>query len=237
MSSHISINCTKSVVNLCDQERLNPIELSNIRKANPKGLTETATLSEHLSRNDYIPVLYSIWSERNQARRLEWLKLQAPSLHAPLLFEQAIAEFAAAPTVDTINTISFPLMKVAGFRVSQDMTCSTDPSVSFGDAAVRLTIAYQSRLEKLVKKHLNKSLAQILTENKDIRMAAIEKKAKETIQASLSCQLPLPDWIGWHGMSVFVNGVIKMHPASKYKELRDAYATKILDIFKPKKSK
>jgi hypothetical protein len=145
------------------------------------------------------------------------------------MFELAIAEFSAKPTAETIHLLSIPLIKAASFRVAQDAQCSTDASVKYGDASMRMSITYEQRLKNRVQALLNCPLEDILKEQQNERMAAIKKKVLETAKLSLSTSLPSPDWVGWHGMSVFISGAPKMHEASEYKQIRDAYANKAIE--------
>ena len=181
-------------------------------------------LETNLQAGNYSDVLLSLWFEGNLSRRLEWLRSKSNELHPVLMFEQAIAEFTAAPTAETVNFISVPLLNAAGFRVSQDALCVREMSLKNGDSADCMHMIYTERLERRMKTLLNLSLERVSLENPEGREAAIKAKVLETAQASRSIDLPSPKWIGWHGMSVLLARKPDMHPASEYKQIRDAYA-------------
>ncbi|MCI0382360.1 MAG: hypothetical protein L0207_04850 [Chlamydiae bacterium] len=219
----------QDVVSFCEKQ-LNPTEADKIIKEG-KGLSNSAEIEKNLKESRYIPVLKALWSEKDKEKRLEWLKSHS-KLHAPLMFEQAIAEFVNYPTVEAIHSISMPLIKAATFRVLQDSKCSRDPSVFNGDAPGRVAETYMKILENQVQKHLKKSLADIGNEKKEMLASFIRSKLIEIIKQSKEKELPDPSWIGWHGMSVFIDGKIEMHPASDYKKIRDQAADEMLGKLK-----
>ena len=180
---------------------MNPQAIDKIIKKNKAvGLSDPA-LDENLKAGEYKAVLKKVWGERDRTIRLQWLENKSNELHPVLMFELAVAKFVASPTIETINLVSIPLIKAASFRVSQDAQCSKDPSVKNGDAATRMSMTYQQRLEKLIQSNLGCSLEKVVSENQDIRVAAIRSQVLETARLSLSSDLPSPDWIGWHGMA------------------------------------
>ena len=63
-----------------------------IQAGKAEGLSKSDELKALAEKGEYIPVLKAVWSERDRSRRLEWLRANA-SLHAPLMFELALAEF------------------------------------------------------------------------------------------------------------------------------------------------
>lgn len=222
--SFASYTNLQSVVSFCDT-RLIPAKVQVIiNEGKAVGLSNGEALNEQLKNSDYIPVLKAIWSERDRSRRLEWLRSHAPEMHAPLMYEQALAEFVASQTVETVTKISLPLIQAATFRVYQDSQCSSDASVYKGDAPVRMKLTYLKSLDTLTKKFLKTPLSEIKAENN--YMAA---KVVEVAQASMSQELPSPNWIGHHGMSVFIDGKIAMHPEENHKEIRKKAAEEIIE--------
>lgn len=190
-----------------------------------KGITlET---DESLKKCDYISVLKAIWSENDTARRVAWLRSHASELHAPLMYEQAIAEFLIAPTIDTVKQVSLPLLKSATFRVEQDSKCSKDISVNNGDAHICMDETYKMVLNARVVKILNKSIPDIAQNCKDTILANVNQKMITTAQASLATQLPSPNWIRFHGIDALM-GTNSMHPESEFKKYRDEYANNML---------
>jgi len=223
-----------SIVSYCEQ-RLQPIAINEIiKKGKSAGLSNTAALNKNLKKGCYIPVLNAIWSDKD--RRLSWLQSHASELHAPLMFEQAIAEFVNSPTVTTIVEISIPLIQAATFRVNQDSKCSTDPSVFNGDAAPRMRNTYLISLNKQIEKHLGKKLENVLSENQSAIDSAMTAKTLKTAELSLSQKLPSPDWIGSHGINAIRYGKVEMHPIAASNEIRNKFAYETIQHFENLKS-
>ncbi len=220
------------------ERRLDPVFGNEIIKEGQKeGLSNSKNLNENLNASEYIPVLKAIWSERNKNRRLEWLHSHAFEMHAPLMYEQSIAEFVISPTVETVNQISIPLIQAASFRVIQDSKCSTDPSVFNGDAALRMKMTYQKVLNNQTEKHLFKKLEAIISENKNVIISAVKTKVLEIAQSSISQELPSPNWIGSHGLNVFITGKIEMYPITDFKKIRDKIANETISLLKTENNK
>lgn len=207
------------------ETRLNPQAVNHIiKQGKQEGLSNSKALNENLKSSQYIPVLNAIWSERDKNRRLEWLRSHESEMHAPLMFEQAITEFVIKPTVETIIQISIPLIKAASFRVVQDSKCSTDPSVFNGDAAQRMEMTYLTSLNTQTEIHINKKLVTIISENEDAIKSAVNAKVLKIAHSSITQDLPSPNWIGHHGLSVFRSGNIEMHSTADFKNHRDKVA-------------
>jgi hypothetical protein len=223
----VNLSNPNNIVSFCetslDRQAMNAI----IQEHKSVGLSDPA-LADNLKTGHYQAVLVSLWSERDRTRRLEWLESKANESHPVLMFELAVAKFVAAPTVETVNRVSIPLIKAAVFRVSQDAQCSKDPSVKNGDAGERMSMTYAARLGKLVQTTLKCSLEEVLKNHQDDRVTAIKSKVLETAKLSVSKDLPSPDWVGWHGLSVFIQGAPSMYPADQYKSIRDAYAYEMI---------
>ncbi len=185
---------------------------------------------------DYNPVLAAIW--RDKTNRFEFVKLLEGELHAPIMFEAVILEFAANPTAQTVREICLPLLGAAAFRVRQDAQCAADHSVFDGDAYQRMTMTYKESLKNRVEKELKDpnsalfgkydSIQAIIDEDKASVDTKIAEKGLWTARTSKEINLPPPDWIGQSGMGVFIrqfdpNRQI-MHPSSEHKKIRDAQA-------------
>jgi hypothetical protein len=208
-----------NVVSFCEK-RLAPSEVDKIIQEGKEGLSNTEKLNGHLAKSEYIPVLKAIWRERDRARRLTWLQSHASELHAPLMFEQALAEFVNVPTIETLFNTSLPLIRAAVFRVEQDSVCSADASVCHGDAPSRMLMLYQKIIFGLTQKHLQKDLALLIMENETLVQSNCIAKVLEVARLSLTCELPSPTWIGFHGLNVMLEGKILMHPDDQFKSLR-----------------
>lgn len=223
----INFSTPQNIVEFCEKS-LDPEAMDElIREHQDIGLSDPA-LEENLRAGNYKAVLTSLWSERDRTRCLAWLESKADELHPVLMFELAIAKFGAYPTVDTINLVSVPLLRAAYFRVHQDSQCAKDVSVKNGDAAERMSMTYLQRLGVRTRALLGCPLEEVLERSQDIRIAAIKEKVLETARLSLSRDLPSPDWVGWHGMAVFIQGAPDMHLPEEYKQIRDAEANKAI---------
>ncbi len=229
----------QSTVSFCEY-RLVPREANRVMK-----LYEKDCLAEN-KRGVYIDlVVQGLYNEalgavwRDKDNRLDFLRIVEPGFHAPLMFERVVAELTANPTIDTICRICLPLLRAAAFRVVQDSKCSTDNSVHNGDAGTRMSMTYEAslakKIESLSKKDgtelYGKSLKSIYEENKDLIVRGRQKAVLETANATLTASLSSPDWIGKHGMNMFLEGKISMYPLSEYKSIRDAYAESVIKRF------
>lgn len=210
----------------CDASQVSEI----IRKYKAVGLSNIETLQEQLNQSDYIPVLTAVWSERDKAKRLVWLRSVSDQMHAPLMYEQAISEFTQNPMVETIIHVTMPLIKAAGIRVIQDGSCSKDPSVSKGDHFTRMEIAYQHRLSVQVKKHLNKEWAD-LSGSIEENYPVISEKVIEILEKTMTTNLPDPSWIRHHGVGAFL-GNMEMLSSSLHKSVRDMLAEEFVSQLK-----
>jgi hypothetical protein len=217
----------QDVVAFC-RKSLDPVAINQMFQENRGRDLSDPLLGTNLQAGKYIDVLVSLWCERDRQRRLEWLRAKSPELHPVLMFEQAIAEFTDEPTIETINLISIPLMNSAGFRVDQDSRCAQDISVKEGDAAQYMYTTYVERLDRRVRAVLTRSIVSIYEENPEWREEAIKAKVLATVQASLTRTLPSPNWVGWHGTSVFITGAPDMRPADQHKLIRDEFALKLI---------
>lgn len=217
----------KNVVSFCEKSLDREAMDAMIQEHKSVGLSDPA-LADNLKTGNFQAVLVSLWSERDRTRRLEWLESKANELHPVLMFELAVAKFVAAPTVETVIRVAIPLIKAAGFRVKQDACCSRDSSVKDGDAGERMSITYLNRLERQVQATFNHSLTEIVSDHQEACTAAIKSKVLETARLSISRDLPSPYWIGWHGLSVFMQGAPRMYPADQYTRIRDEYANKVI---------
>jgi len=225
----INFSNPRNIVTLCEQI-LNP-DFANeiIQKGKAEGLSNEEQLQTWLDEGNYESVLKAVWSERDRERRHTWLAAKENQLHAPLMYELAIASFIHSPTAQTVSEVCIPLLKAAGVRVCQDAQCSKDRSVSNGDHVVRLQMAYVNRLTEQTKKILNLTVVEIVEgTDKEIRIAAIKQKVNSVAELSMQTKLPDPEWIAWHGMGAFMGG-IKMHPVENYKAITDAFAQKIIN--------
>ncbi|MDP1608329.1 MAG: hypothetical protein Q8L98_03330 [Chlamydiales bacterium] len=216
-----------NVINFCDLSLDRAAMNSIIHENKHIGLSDPE-LEAHLEQGSYQKVLVALWSERDRTRRVEWLESKEGGLHPVLMFELAVAKFVKTPTIETVNKVSIPLMKAADFRVQQDSQCSKEPSVKYGDASARMCLIYQTRLNQRIQASLNTSLEKILSENQNLRVAAIRKKALETAQLCLSGALPSPNWVGWHGVNACMTGVLDMYPDNEHKQIRDRFAQDVL---------
>lgn len=229
--SAINISNATNIVSFC--ERSLDLEAMDLMIRANKGIgLSDPFLEDNLKRGDYRAVLVSVWSERDRPRRLAWLESKSNELHPVLMFELSVAKFVASPTAETVNSFSVPLIQAAAFRVTQDAQCAKDVSVKNGDAAIRMSTTYARRLHRQVEATLQRSLPQVLSDHQDARIAAIKEKVLTTAQLSQRQDLPSPDWIGWHGLSVFIQGKPNMHPAGEYKQIRNAYASEVIEKLK-----
>ncbi len=217
----------ESTVSFC-YNRLNPSSIDAIIKNNSEGLSKPS-LTKDLEKGNYISVLSAVWGEKDKIRRLTWLRLNA-ELHAPLMYELAIAEFVNNPTLETITKITFPLLKAATFRVTQDASCSDDSTVSHGDAHLCMDGTYRDALGKAVKKYAKDITPAIFAAKTKEAQSEVQQKICEIARQTLENldKLPNPTWIGYHGLDVHINGYPTMCPPAQFAARRQNAAENIL---------
>lgn len=221
------------LVRFCGRS-LNRREMDVMEAEGPNIGLDDPSLEENLTKENYQDVLVALWSEKDQQRRITWLQSKANSLHPVLMFEQAVAEFIASPTVERIYEVCLPLINAAMFRVNQDCQCVNDLWVKCGHAASELSRIYETRLYRQVEVRLTpsvKEIKEIIKNKKNERNAAIREKIIQTAQSSLTQNLPSPNWVGRHGKVLFSKGFPNMYSVERHKEIRDKYARKTLEIF------
>lgn len=79
-------------------------------------------------------ILVSLW-QANERDRLTWLRENA-KLQPVLMFELALAEFFADPTIEKIVNFVIPQMKAAAFRTDQDAYCLGTLDVKVNPGAI-----------------------------------------------------------------------------------------------------
>lgn len=223
----LSVQSPKDLVVFCDLS-LNPNFMNTLIPTNEYGGLSGFQLEELLNQEQYHSVLTSIWEEPNKQRVVNWLRLKCENLHAILFFELAVAEFLTSPQIETIYSLSIPLLKAGEFRVHQDSQCADDLSVSCGDAATRLVATYTEKLNRLVKKHLNVSFEELIQNLSIEQLNPIKEKILQTARLSLTTKLPSPTWVGWHGLQAIIRDTPKMHSEAEHKQLREKYALAVI---------
>ncbi len=221
----VTINC-RNHSNLVSfvEASLDPVQMNQlIQERKHIGLNDPA-LEDNLRAGRYQPVLQALWSERDRDRRLAFLDSKKQELHPVLMFEEAIARFGASPTNETVHSVAIPLIDAAAFRVNQDAQCASDCSVKYGDAAARMHLAYGRRLTNRVQALMHRPLHEIAREHQQELKTSTTAKVLDVARQSLSTELPSPDWVGFHGMELFISGKPDMYPADQYAERRHAYA-------------
>ena len=222
MFQSLSITSSQDVIVFC-QKRLDKKAANEIIQKG-KGLTDLTSIDEALGRVDYISVLKAVWSERDRPKRLDWLRTKVSELHAPLMYELAMAEFTANPSAEVINKICMPLIKAASFRAEQDRKCVDD--MTLNEAYTVLDNTYYMALNQLVQSKLGKSLKDVLDKDEHQLHADCVAKVKEVAAKSLTIKLNSPIWFAYHGMNAYSN--IKLHPEESWNQIRSDFANDVI---------
>ncbi len=213
------------------EARARDVTLDFHQKESLPNLQDTAAITKHLVEGNYIPILQALKLSIPSEEKLVWLE-EHSGLHAPLLYEQAIAEYKTHPTKQGFIR-SASLLKAATFRAKQDSQCCLDPTISKGEVADQISGIYEYSLNKFRREDgitldpLSKELS-----------SAIKTKITETALKSLREPLPPPNWIGlsntqnsWFDLKT-PPGEAYMFPASTHKEIRDNYAKKTASLMR-----
>jgi hypothetical protein len=195
-----------------------------VQQSGTRGLSDPS-LQGSLERGHYIPVVTAVWSESDPQRRVEWLRANA-GLHAPLLFEQALAECEAIPTVETVNRVALPGIAAATLRMGQDAACSLDLSTSAGIELMQMT--YTISLAQLIRERLGGQALGAVQDPIVVRPAIKEAVARMAERTLSGEPLPDPTWAAWHGTDVQISGVPRMRPAREHERIRRELAERII---------
>jgi hypothetical protein len=217
-----SCDVSNDIVAFCSKRNTFDVAITN--GAHVAGLANPDELQACLQNGEYIPVLKAIWSERDLERRVSWLR-QYSSLHAPLMFELAMAEFEHSPTRETLAFVSFPLIHAAASRVLQDCSCSVDRIEKLDAKAPDIVIRqiYFGSIDLFLTKIRCKAVLQF---SEDTNLPLLEK-TKETMRQSLSAPLPTPEWLKAYGKSLLGREII-MASSSEWKQRRVFFARELL---------
>lgn len=178
---------------------------------------------ELVSEGKYSAALKAIW--RDSINKHRFLNELSDELHAPLMFEEAIAKFEQTPTEETVIKVAIPLIKAASLRIMQDSLCSNDRSVSEGDMATRFQMAYMESLTHLVQRHLQKELSGLIEQHEVELKAHIKETAIQVLNLSQRVTLADPSWTRFHGIQIYINPQSNsMKPSSEWKPIRDNFA-------------
>jgi hypothetical protein len=193
-----------------------------------EGLSKEKDLLGYLESSDYISVLKAVWSERDKERRLTWLR-EHSSIHAPLMFEQALAEFVKAPSKETIQKVSMPLIAAATHRVHQDCLCHLFTAMC-GSLSQDLATVYKNSLAACAKKYMShtEDVPSLLQGDKE----ATREKVCQTMRACLSTSMPNPKWAKWPGQDVLFE-IDDLTP-EEWKSVRCVYAESVIKKFDKK---
>jgi hypothetical protein len=222
-----------SIVSFCSQ-RSNPGAIGRIRKEYGEDcLDRESSKFDKLARaGEYIQVLGAVWSDKSN--RLLFLRRHAQELHAPLMFEQAIAEFTANPTKSTLQYTSLPLIKAAAFRIDQDAKSLPDPSEFNGDPATQMFKIYIAALDTQVQKHLNFQLNIIEQNVPDLNKSNV-RKILEVANRSIKIKLPPPDYIAPEQESALLPPFYAGSASEVHARLRDDFAREIIAMISSSK--
>lgn len=197
------------------QRRIDPEKSREIIQNN-KGLADESRLEKAFEVSDYSSVARAIWSERDRQKRLDWLRSwHQRSFHVIVMFELALAELKNQPTPVVFNTITYPLMKAAVFRMEQDLECYNDPHKALPMASENLLVIYNKALAKLVQTEMNISLETLLLNDPSLRNAECNARIFETAKKSFFTTSPLPSPVYMDSFTAKAHryGQIKMNEA------------------------
>ena len=190
------------VVAFCEK-RNDPVAFNAVfEQKEYAGLEGNPFLEQQLARGEYIPVLKSLWCEKDSERKIKWLRSKQDGTHAPLLYELAVEEFLVQPTLRKLYTFCIPIVKTANLRVYQDAAC-LKANANFPDiVSERMDSIYMKCLENLSETILKRKL-------EDIPPRLVKESDKETLNMwvaiatfSFSLKIPEKNWLRWYYSSV-----------------------------------
>lgn len=165
--------------------------VTKIREDNPTGLGDFTVVNESLTQERYIEVLTAVWAEKDNSKKLGWLRSKAGEYHVVLLFEHALAELVQTPTFATVQNICLPLIAIAGVRIAQDITCFKEGPKKGADIPISFVTIYQSAMAAIMEKN---GIALFAAPNLET-IRALMTKSREIEEKTKANTLPSPRWI------------------------------------------
>lgn len=111
------------------------------------GMNDMKALEASLKKQDYISVLKALWSEKDAAKRLDWLSQKENESHTILLFELALELFKNNPNLENLHKSLF-LIELGKYRADIDAICINDPSMK--TASQSLYVNYATAIGSIV---------------------------------------------------------------------------------------
>ena len=131
-----------------------------------EGLLSIDVMRTLLDTQDYGAVLKCLYSEKNQQLRLGFLRNHAHEGHALLLFELALEELRASPTMETFVKKTQLYLQLGLFRLDQDLSCME--SLEFESVKHKLAFDYQKTIDVYARAHLGDAYLAYMQEKESI---------------------------------------------------------------------
>ena len=171
------------------------------------GLSNEQAINQLLADQNYIEVLNFLWTEKNAAKKREWLEKQVNTGHPILMFELGEEYYNQNPTLETFVNKTMPWILTGARRALLDADCSSDKSVLA--APEFLLETYKARiLNHLTNKYSEEQIEKYVSDHaQDLQnnSLVILKQVLQPIINDDQKNIPAPQWIFAHGMGAFTN--------------------------------
>ena len=206
-------------------DQINAVQSANSQRSYP-GLSNEKEIADLLTKQKYIEVLKYVWNEKNQDKKIAWLKKTAEDGHIICIFELS-REYALKG--DMAESYFWLLLGMA--RTSQDVLCCTDRSLE--DCPIFLLQCYCPFWHTVVRK--DSSFFEKATLNMEKFNQLHKRTLLRLVEYLKNCKkFPSPAWLAPHGLGSFFSptkGLGVLHPektfAAKRKETIDTFELEI----------
>lgn len=206
----------RDVVAFC-MERGSPIYRTAV-------ILEETKANEFVVKGEFSYLLALLWSNEGSSVALEWLRKKEVVLNAVLLYELAIAEFLAAPSVEILQSRCVPLIKKANVRVLQECCCLEGLASLRETIMARMEETYMGHLMAVVMSKIDEEAVAQINCDQEVIKQEIRKVANESFTVDVTGK----SWLRWYG----ANHSAFAEPIAKIKDPRrvvDGIARKLIE--------
>lgn len=172
--------------------RNDPVEFNSFLLKG-EGLKSGAVMDEQLKKGEFVALLSELWSERDDKKRLLWLREKEGGSYPLLLFELAVEVGKNRPTVEGVEE-AITLLELGKMRTELDALCTNNSSAATAAGTLYKTYARAVANGVSGDPALLKELLEAPKEPLSRRVNKRLYEALVVMQKNLD-SLPPPDWI------------------------------------------
>lgn len=192
-----------------------------------KGMGDPAVLDENLKRQNYSEVLKQLWSEEDEEKKLRWLREKSSESHPILLFELAVEEIKADPSLEGF-TESLYYLELGRYRTELDALCINDSSAAV--AAGSLYNMYSRVVSEEVEEYpeLVKEIKQAPHDKLSVQILEKVLSTLKDIRNNIS-SLPSPKWVSEHALKKLLSNKELILPSEVCRDKQIAFLDTLIE--------